>query len=406
MREDWQELPLGKVLTLDLDKVSVDPNGTYPIAGVYSFGRGLFRREAIRGSETSYAVLHRLNEGQFVLSRLKGWEGALAPVSADFAGYYLSPEFPTFRPITSALSLQYLTLVTQQPSFWESLRRRAVGVGGRKSRVKAEVFLETRIALPPLPDQRRIVDLAYAFDDVIRTSGGAAEQATAAADALTDQLLRADYRELPLGEAVQMTLGKQVAHARRPDDRVVPYLRAANVQNGYVRVEDVNEMPFTEKEISRFRLEPGDVLVQEGGTPPGTAAAWRGELADDVCIQNSLIRLRARTGVTIAPYVEVLARWCHETGRFAAQGRRTHGIAHLGLNRAAAIAVPVPDLPTQQSISELVGAVRAAADSAQQQHTQAVRARASVVGALLTGSHAIPPSYDALTGFTEGEAVA
>jgi type I restriction enzyme S subunit len=405
MREGWSEVQLGDVVILDIDKVAVDPKATYPIAGVYSFGRGLFHREAIRGDETSYAALHRLAAGQLVLSRLKGWEGAIAPVTAEFTGKYLSPEFPTFRP-TEALTLEYLTLITQQPTFWESLRRRAVGVGGRKSRVKAEVFLQTFVLLPPRRDQRRIVDLAAAFDRVINSAAEAAVRATKAADALSRQVLGEDHAVLPLSEAVELTLGRQVSHARRPDDRVLPYLRAANVQDGFVRVDDVNDMPFTEEEIARFRLEPGDVLVQEGGTPPGTASAWRGELSGDVCIQNSLIRLRARPGVTIASFVEVLARWCHETGRFAAQGRRTHGIAHLGLKRAATIPVPVPGLAEQEWIGELIGATRAAADAAERQRQQAVQARAAVVGSLLIGTDAITPSYDALMRGTDDEAAA
>jgi type I restriction enzyme, S subunit len=404
MREGWSEVLLGDVLALDLDKVSIQPEASYPMAGVYSFGRGLFEREVIGGKETSYSKLHRLRPGQLVFSRLFGWEGAIAPVTDQFAGYFLSPEFPTFTP-TDALSIEYLTLLTQQPSLWYSLRRQSVGLGSRRSRVKVEAFLRTRILVPPQDDQRRIVDLANAFDTVIDKAAKAVGHARLAAESLGRRLLDGRGPQAPLGEAVLLTLGKQVSQARRPGDRLVAYLRAANVQDGHVRVTDVKKMPFTEPEVERFRLKSGDVLVQEGGTPPGTTSAWHGELDGDVCIQNSLIRLRARPGTTIAPYVEVLARWCHETGRFAAQGRRTHGIAHLGLNRASAIPVPVPDLPTQQSISDLVGAVRTAADSAKRAHHQAVRARAAAVGALLTGSHVIPPAYD-LAAFDDGEAVA
>jgi type I restriction enzyme S subunit len=405
MSSEWPTVRLGDVLKLSIDKVAVRPTATYPIAGVYSFGRGLFHREAISGSDTAYPALHRLGEGQLVLSRLKAWEGAIAPVTTPFVGSFLSPEFPTFTPTEDVL-LGYLTLLCQQPDLWELLRRRAVGVGGRKSRVKAKVFLDTEVVLPPVEDQRRILDIASAFDAVISATGALADAASRVATALSHDLLQVDHEMMPLGDAVELMLGRQVSQARRPGDRMLPYLRAANVQDGYVRADDVKQMPFIDKEVERFKLRPGDVLVQEGGTPPGTTAPWRGEIAGDVCIQNSVIRLRARPGVTTTPFVDVLARWCHDTGRFAAQGRRTHGIAHLGLGRAASILVPVPTLEVQEQLSETIASARAAGEAAAKQRGAAEKARAAIVSALLSGRHEIPSSYDDRLRKSRNEAAA
>jgi type I restriction enzyme, S subunit len=69
-------VPLGEVMDLSIDAVAVDPAASYPISGVYSFGRGLFAREPLTGSETTYKVFHRLHANDFVLSKLKAWEGA------------------------------------------------------------------------------------------------------------------------------------------------------------------------------------------------------------------------------------------------------------------------------------------------------------------------------------------
>lgn len=405
MRDGWREVRLGDVLTLDIDKVDVESDATYRIAGVYGFSRGLFHREPIQGITTAYPALHRLREGQLVLSRLKGWEGAIAPVTAEFDGCFLSPEFPTFTP-TSELPIDYLSLISQQPSFWELLRRRAVGIGGRKSRVKAETFLQTVVKLPPLPEQRRIVDILRTMDQLIHKANVVAVKAAAAAEALSRTLLAGDHPTSPLGEAVKLTLGRQVSQSRRAGDQMIPYLRAANVQAGFLKLEDVKRMPFTDDERERFRLEPGDVLIQEGGTPPGTTSAWHGELKGDVCFQNSIIRMRARPGVTIPPFVEVLGRWCHETGRFAAQGRRTHGIAHLGLSRAAGIPVPVPPIDEQMRVSDLLGSARRVAQRAELAAHRSISGRAALLNALLSGSHTVPASYDALFADAEGEVAA
>ena len=51
-----REVALRELMSLDLERVTVDPSRRYKLAGVYSFGRGLFAREDMRGSETSYEV--------------------------------------------------------------------------------------------------------------------------------------------------------------------------------------------------------------------------------------------------------------------------------------------------------------------------------------------------------------
>ena len=165
-------VPLKDVLRLSIDSVPVDASQTYPIAGVYSFGRGLLSRSPILGSETTYKTLHRLHRGDFVLSQLKGWEGALAKVTASYDGWFLSPQFPTFRAIPDRLDISYLDWYCKQTKVWDELKSTARGMGARRDSVSPERFLSLKIPLPPLPEQRRIVarieELAAKINEVRR----------------------------------------------------------------------------------------------------------------------------------------------------------------------------------------------------------------------------------------------
>lgn len=76
----WPKVALGELLRQRDDPVKVVGDARYPIAGVYGFGRGLFAREPILGSQTSYTELNRLRAGTFVISRVKAWEGAVGVV--------------------------------------------------------------------------------------------------------------------------------------------------------------------------------------------------------------------------------------------------------------------------------------------------------------------------------------
>ncbi len=154
--EGWRALPLREVLGLAIEAVPVDADTHYEMAGVYSFGRGLFRRTDLPGSTTSYKTLHRLRAGQIVMSRLKAWEGAMALVDAPFEGSYLSPEFPTFDVNDDLLDERFCEALFASEPFWNQLKGSSKGIGARKERVSAERLLDVVVELPSLPQQRII----------------------------------------------------------------------------------------------------------------------------------------------------------------------------------------------------------------------------------------------------------
>jgi type I restriction enzyme, S subunit len=78
---------------------------------------------------------------------------------------------------------------------------------------------------------------------------------------------------VPIGTAYSVTLGKMLDAGKTVDDSytVLPYIRAANIQDDGLRLADVNEMPFSEDEAARLDLRRGDLLVVEGGAVGTTA---------------------------------------------------------------------------------------------------------------------------------------
>lgn len=162
----WPRVPLRRVLTLDLRQTPVVATRSYDIAGVYSFGRGLFERGPTHGSQTSYKTLHELQAGQLVMSRLKGWEGALATVEDRLAGWFVSPEFPTFTSDAALVNPRFLDAVVTSEPFWSALADSSKGVGARRERVHAQRLLEQVISLPPIGEQDTMVRLIQLVDVV------------------------------------------------------------------------------------------------------------------------------------------------------------------------------------------------------------------------------------------------
>ena len=157
MNEVYPLVPLSEVIKLDLDKVAVDSATTYEMVGVYSFGRGLFKKESVQGINTSYKYFFRLKATHIVMSQLFGWEGALALSSSKFEGLFVSSQFPTFLCDEKILNRHFLGLLIKRPSFWEDLGTRAKGMGDRRRTLNPDSLLQSIIPLPPLEEQKRIV---------------------------------------------------------------------------------------------------------------------------------------------------------------------------------------------------------------------------------------------------------
>jgi type I restriction enzyme, S subunit len=148
--------PLGEVLTEANDMVDVDLASAYPTAGVYGYGRGMFGRGPVLGTETSYSKLNRLHKNRLVMSRLKAFEGALAIIPSEFDGWFLSQEFPTFEVDETVTSVRYIAQLCAWPTFWSLLSAESKGLGARKERVSADRLLAVKVPLPALHDQKRI----------------------------------------------------------------------------------------------------------------------------------------------------------------------------------------------------------------------------------------------------------
>jgi type I restriction enzyme S subunit len=91
------------------------------------------------------------------MSQLFGWEGALALSNDEFAGKYVSTQFPTFLVDNENIDRRFLGWWMRQVSVWDELKGKAKGMGDRRRTLNPDALLTCSIELPPLIEQRRIV---------------------------------------------------------------------------------------------------------------------------------------------------------------------------------------------------------------------------------------------------------
>jgi type I restriction enzyme S subunit len=155
----------------------------------------------------------------------------------------------------------------------------------------------------------------------------------------------------PVKRGFYVRLGKMLQPEQKsPDEILMPYLRAANIQKNGADLLDVKEMWFTPQEVKQLKLRPFDLLVSEGGDV-GRSCIWKGELAE--CgFQNSINRVRPKLNnsnvflfywlshLKSDGYIDVL---CNKST-----------IAHFTAEKLANVPMPAPPLEEQLIIANFL----------------------------------------------------
>ena len=149
----------------------------------------------------------------------------------------------------------------------------------------------------------------------------------------------------------EVQLGRQRSPDKVGGASPSKYIRAANITERGVALDDVLVMDFSENEKDTFALKSGDVLLTEASGSPehvGRPALWPGS-SDIHCFQNTVLRF---TAYAISPqFAFYLFMAQQKLGVFRRLAGGV-GINHLSASKFSGLAVPVPPMPEQFAIVE------------------------------------------------------
>lgn len=165
--------------------VSVSRNETYHFAGVYCFGKGVFKGLRKAGMEFAYSRLSRLQSGNFVYPKLMAWEGALGVVPPECDGLVVSPEFPVFEVDENRVLPEVLDVYFRTPSVWSKLSDTSTGTNVRRRRLNPSDFLSFKMPLPSMAAQQKLREVKRGVDAIKNMQA----ETTAELDALLPSVL-------------------------------------------------------------------------------------------------------------------------------------------------------------------------------------------------------------------------
>lgn len=139
------------------------------------------------------------------------------------------------------------------------------------------------------------------------------------------------------------------------DSVSVPYLRVANVQDGYVDLSVVKEVTVRPSEVGRYRLRRGDVLFTEGGDfdKLGRGTVWQGEI--DLCLhQNHVFAVRPNTKRLLPEILALQASSGHGRRYFQLSSKQSTNLASINSTQLKQFPVLLPPLPEQRKVAAIL----------------------------------------------------
>jgi len=388
----WPHVDLREVLRPDLAPVPVNPSEAYEMAGVYSFGRGLFRKEPVHGSNTSYRFFYRLKPDHFVMSQLFGWEGALALSSQEFIGLYVSPQFPTFLCDEQRLNRYFLGWFARTPSFWQDLATRTRGMGDRRRTLNPEALLSCKIPLPPLDEQRRIVarieKLAVKVEEARHLYTCLTSEVDDLIPAISAKLF--DNPSWP-----RRTVEDLVGRANLKNglsvksSSVASYascLRLSAIRDGRIDLRDSKPVPLTETQASPYWVQKGDVFIVRGNGSKALVgrAATVQEDCTGVIFPDLFIRVPLKGTELLGSFFTAV--WNSRLVRRVIEemAKTTSGIWKINQGHIASVSIPVPSLDEQQRVLCQLNTLRSKVVSAKDFQSQTAMQLDALVPSILS----------------------
>lgn len=150
-----------------------------------------------------------------------------------------------------------------------------------------------------------------------------------------------------------LTLGKDYA-GRQTIAR--PYLRVANVQDGYLDLDTITQVSVPAEDVERHELRTGDVLMTEGGDfdKLGRGYVWDGQI--EGCLhQNHIFAVRPNRQVLEPHFLAALMTSAHGKNYFTTTSQQTTNLASTNSTKLKNFPLPLPCAEEQRLILGFLG---------------------------------------------------
>jgi type I restriction enzyme, S subunit len=261
--------------------------------------------------------------------------------------------------------------------------------GGAQPNISQQIVQNTLIIIPPLPEQRTVAAILSKIHEAVEVQEKlvgtlkelkAATMAKLFREGLRGEPARSETRfgQVPqewkiegLSEHAYVQTG--VAKGRKIDNSSaieLPYLRVANVQDGYLDLSEIKTIRLRNTERERYSLQVDDVLLTEGGDfdKLGRGYLWKGQIKN--CVhQNHIFAVRTNRKVLLPEFFVYLVQSPYGKAYFLSVAHKTTNLACINSHKLKAFPLLLPSLAEQHEIATILTGI----DQKIDQHTDKLK---------------------------------
>lgn len=390
---EWVDTTLGEVLA-ETDERNND--GSVDVVLSVTEGRGIirqtdvFKKRIATDNTSKYKIVWPLD---IAWNPYLLWTGAVGQWLGEGPGV-TSPVYPVFRA-KEGQEARYWGLVLVSGLLTPYFNSTAVGSIQRRRRTTPAVFKSANVKVPPLAEQRRIVDVMAAVDVQVEALKAEAAGAARSRAAMLDTLLSDGTATWPkelLGSLGTFIRGRRFTKA----DYVVAGLGCIHYGQIYTHYGPLARRTITFLPIefrARMRLaQPGDLVIAATGEDPvevGKSVAWLGE--EPVAVHDDGQIFRHGLEPRFAAYVTASTDFQRQKRRLVSDMK----VARVSSKDLASIEISVPPRAEQERIANVIEAFDLEHECLMTELTRLRTFRSTLLTSLLSQDVEIPGSYDA-----------
>jgi type I restriction enzyme S subunit len=262
--------------------------------------------------------------------------------------------------------------------------------------VSPDAIANMELKIPPLPEQKRIVNLIASVDSYIEALQQQLESAKRSRNAVLHELLTAggdDWLSEIVGDISDLRYG--FTESANWDPVGPKFLRITDIQDGSVDWDSVPYCRISDSEKEAQLLEDGDLVFARTGATTGKSFLVTNPPIS-VCA-SYLIRLRPNQSKVNPHYLSIFFQ-SEDYWRQIMAG--TSGSAQGGVNasKLSKLKIDIPPLSTQTEISGIIQELDKYSFGIQKAIYKSQELRLGLLSDLLSGNHEIPSTYDKVMG--------
>lgn len=220
-------------------------------------------------------------------------------------------------------------------------------------------LLSQNIDMPPLDEQKRIATILEEADQARRMR----RFTQSVSDTFLQEIFVEMFGDLAecwqfrkLGQLADVVSGVTKGQKFNGRETIeVPYLRVANVQDGYLDLSEIKTIRALPSEVQKYTLQPGDVVMTEGGDYDklGRGAIWNGEI--EGCIhQNHIFRVRVDRDCLLPQFFAAYLQSTEAKLYFLGASKQTTNLASINMTQLRALPVPLPPMELQRDFADTI----------------------------------------------------